>query len=206
MKCLWKKSGCILLSALILLIALTGCGKTDASSTNSTASAQGQTNSVQSGEAYQAFLKDLYDTSSETERAYTSYYIRDLDNNGVDELMTFHEGLEMTVYTYDNGVKKLDFHDFATGTTRLFCSEVPSYPGFFEFHVGGGLEQYNYITLKNNALSFEKLWDDDFSDSYESRPKIVEYVTDQQMIAESKRLYQENKDIEFLPLESVLTK
>lgn len=206
MKCLWKKSGCILLSALILLIALTGCGKTDASSTNSTASAKEQTNSAQSGEAYQAFLKDLYDTSSEKECADTFYYIRDLDNNGVDELMTFHEGLEMTVYTYDNGVKKLDFHDFATGTTRLFCSEVPSYPGFFEFHVGGGLERYNYITLKNNALSFEKLWDDDFSDSYESRPKIVEYVTDQQMIAESKRLYQENKDIKFLPLESVLTK
>ncbi len=210
MKCLWKKSGCILLSALILLIALTGCGKTDASSTNSTASAKEQTNSAQSGEAYQAFLKDLYDTSSEKECADTFYYIRDLDNNGTEELILETPGeiggISLTVYTLQDRVTKLDSFDTQTGTYRFFFSDIPAYPGIFTFHVGGGLERYNYITLKNNALSFEKLWDDDFSDSYESRPKIVEYVTDQQMIAESKRLYQENKDIKFLPLESVLTK
>ena len=223
MKHFLKKSGCILLSALLLSTALVGCGETgmDSSSTNShtdlmsSSLAESQTSSSQtfqnSDVAYKAFLKDLYDTSSEKERADTSYYIRDLDNNGVDELIIKtpgEYGISIAIYRFQNHVTKIDSFDTITGTSRFFLSDNPVYPGIFTFHVGGGLERYNYITLKDNALSFEKLWDDDFSGItqllQEDRPKIVEYITDKQMIAESKKLYQENKDIVFLPLESVL--
>lgn len=216
MKCFWKKSCCFLLSVLLLSMVLMGCEKTemDSSSTArliSSVPTDVQTSSSQtfynSDEAYKAFLKDLYDTSSEKERVETRYYIRDLDNNNVDELIIHtpgDSGIILTFYTFQDRVTKLDSFDTETGTYRFFLSNIPAYPGIFTFHTGGGLERYNYFTIKDNALSKEKLWDDDFSDSYESRPKIVEYVTDKQMLAESKKLYQENKDIKFLPLESVL--
>ena len=152
-------------------------------------------------EAYRIFLLELYE--QDPTKNTNTFLIRDLDGNGVEELIYRHQALEVTFYTYDNGIKKIDYHDFQTGTTRLFVSDNPAYPGFFEFHIGGGLEYYNYITIENAALNFKKLWDDDFSDSYEGRDKIVEYTTDKQMIAESKKLYQENKDVEFIPLESI---
>lgn len=92
MKCLWKKSGCILLSALILLIALTGCGKTDASSTNSTASAKEQTNSAQSSNSI-AYLP--YDDSKPTAyndaiKAYNLFLGKKTDAKGKETSSTLN--------------------------------------------------------------------------------------------------------------------
>ena len=190
-----KKKMRIVLLMLLAIPMLFGCqNKQSQSSDTTSADANVQ-------EAYRIFLLELYE--QDPTKNTNTFLIRDLDGNGVEELIYRHQALEVTFYTYDNGIKKIDYHDFQTGTTRLFVSDNPAYPGFFEFHIGGGLEYYNYITIEKAALNFKKLWDDDFSDSYEGRDKIVEYTTDKQMIAESKKLYQENKDVEFIPLESI---
>lgn len=195
-----KKKMRIVLLMLLAISMLFGCqNKQNQSSDTTSANANVQ-------EAYRNFLLELYEQDSATNT--NSFLIRDLDGDGVEELIYRHKALEVTFYTYDNGIKKIDYHDFQTGTTRLFVSDNPAYPGFFEFHVGGGLERYNYITIKDNALIFEKLWDDDFSEirfaASLNRDKIVEYTTDKQMIAESKKLYQENKNAPFSHLESIL--
>ena len=104
-------------------------------------------------EAYRNFLLKLYE--QDPTKNTNTFLIRDLDGNGVEELIYRHQALEVTFYTYDNGVKKVDCFDFETGTTRFFVSDNPAYPGLFEFHIGGGLERYNYVTIKDNALIFE---------------------------------------------------
>lgn len=192
------------LAVFVLTLVFAGCvseKNKNSNPTESVPSSEAASSYVGEKEAYIDFLKEAYkkDSSKDT----NTFLIRDLDGNGTLELIYRHSDLEVTVYTYDNGVKKIDFHNFASGSTRLFTSDNPSYPGLFEFHVSGGLEKYTYITIKNEKLLFKELWDEDYSDFYEDRERIVEYTSDKSLIEESKRLYKGNKDASFSLLESI---
>ena len=155
-------------------------------------------------QAYTAYLKAFYENDSSGNTVVFAQ--KDLDNNGVQELIVLTAGTEIQVYTFDGGVTELGGRDFMTGTLRLLFSDHPSYPGVIYFTVSGGLEQYGYLTVKDNALTYEKLWDEDYTGMYVeegSRERVVEYSNDRELIAESKASYQENKDLAFLPVESV---
>ncbi len=154
--------------------------------------------------AYIAFLKSFYE--KDPSKNTNSFYFRDLDNNGVQELILRLSGTKIKVYTFDGRVTEIGSRDFMTGTLRLLFSENPAYPGILYFTVSGGLEQYGYLTLKDNALTYEKLWDEDYTGRYikeESRDRVMEYSSDKQLIEESRISYQENKDIAFTPLECI---
>lgn len=160
---------------------------------------------VDAQSAYIAFLKSFYE--KDPSKNTNSFYFRDLDNNGVQELILRLSGTKIKVYTFDGRVTEIGSRDFMTGTLRLLFSENPAYPGILYFTVSGGLKQYGYLTIKDNALTYEKLWDEDYTGRYieeESRDRIVEYSSDKQLIEESRISYQENKDINFKPLESIL--
>jgi hypothetical protein len=153
---------------------------------------------------YTAFLNDLYENKTSDEELYFS--IKDLDNNGVLELVVKKDGANMAVYTINNDIiVEVGNHNFLSGTTRLFFSNNPSYPGIFSYFVSGGLEHYGYITIKDDELMYEELWNEDYSGVSKelglSRDRIEESSDDKQLIEESRRVYEENNDLPFQKLQ-----
>lgn len=147
-------------------------------------------------EATQEAYKDIVvGFAKPGEKVY--YLIKDIDGNGVDELL-IKDAATISVYTYDDKAKFIQKKDPATGnigTTRFFASEDKSCPGIFLFGTGGGLEQYNYLTLAGDEVIIEKLWDEDFSDAFDNRERIIEYSQDKNLIAISKDVCKGGKDI-----------
>lgn len=158
---------------------------------------------------YTTFLSDLYDNKSFDEEL--DFSIKDLDNNGIPELIIAKNGVNnITVYTFNNTVVEVGNHNFATGTTRLFFTDNPSYPGMFFYFASGGLDCYGYITIKDNKLMYEELWNEDYSGISKelgiSRKRIEEFSADKQLINESRKVYKENNDLPFQKLQpSILT-
>ena len=152
--------------------------------------------------AYTAFLKDFYQQNPSQNT--NLYGMRDLDGDGVPELVLLLAGTEVKVYAFNGTVTEIGGHDFMTGTLRLLYTDHPSYPGILYFTAGGGAEHYGYITVRDHVLVNEKLWDKTLPDSEDQRAGgIVEYASDKDLIEESKTAYQENRDMEFIPLESL---
>lgn len=153
---------------------------------------------------YTAFLNDLYENKTSDEELYFS--IKDLDNNGVPELVVKKDGANITVYTINNDtIVEVGNHNFLSGTTRLFFSNNPSYPGIFSYFVSGGLEHYEYITIKDDELMYEELWNEDYSGVSKElgicRDRIEESSDDKQLIEESRKVYEENNDLPFQKLQ-----
>ena len=51
---------------------------------------------------------------------------------------------------------------------RKWCYEksarlIGEYPGIFYFTVGGGANHYGYMSIKNQKLSFEDLWEENYA-------------------------------------------
>lgn len=176
--------------SVLAIFLISGCGKTE-----STLKEEGKVD-------YTTFLSGLYDNKSSSEELYFS--IRDLDNNGIPELVIERNGVNITVYTYNYTVVEVGNHDFASGTTRLFFTDNPSYPGIFFYFAGGGLDHYGYLTIKDNKLMYEELWNEDYSGISKelgiSREKIEEFSADKQIINESRKVYKENNDLPFQKL------
>lgn len=152
---------------------------------------------------YKTFLSDLYDNKSSNEEI--DFSIKDLDDNGIPELVIARNGLNnITVYTYNDTVVEVGNHDFASGTTRLFFTDNPSYPGIFFYFASGGLDHYGYLTIKDNKLMYEELWNEDYSGISKelgiSRERIEEISADKQLIYESRKVYKENNDFLFQKL------
>lgn len=107
--------------------------------------------------AYEEKLNNLYEWKKD-ERWY-SYTVRDLDGNGVPELILRSPGKttgsKITVYSYEQGIKKIGKHHFIGGTTVLLVTDHPSYPGIIYFQVGGGLEYYSYLGTEECYCSSE---------------------------------------------------
>lgn len=132
------------------------------------------------------------------------YTTKDIDGNGIEELI-IQNNTQITVYTYeDNTVKQLDSYDFVTGTFRLFSSQNEAYPGIFYYTVGGGCDHYSYLTLSGENICTTKLCEYYYS---ADEPYWENISDDKELIAEAKELYNKNKDIEFIKFEPVdLTK
>ena len=162
--------------------------------------------------AYRAFLSNLYsgdedprilyekkDVDAYSDQAWVTkeyyYTFKDLDNDGIPELLFMAWG-NVTVYTFNKGLIKVGNRNFVSGTTRLFFSDNPAYPGIFNFHLGGGLERYGYTCIKDNQLFYEELWNEDYSGWRENR--IEEHSKDKGLIRESKALYSKGNDIEWV--------
>ena len=88
-----------------------------------------------------------------------------------------------------------------TGTVRFFSSDNSEYPGIFYFTVGGGANHYGYMSIKNQKLFFEDLWEENYaSESTDTTENIKALSADKKLIEESKRLYKNNSDMDFILL------
>jgi len=165
--------------------------------------------------AYKAFLSNLYsrdedprilydrkdwdycDRHSDTMEFY--FALKDLDNDGTPELLVDVNWGNVAVYTFNDGLIKVGNRNYLAGTFRMFFSDNPAYPGIFYFSVGGGLERYGYMTVKDNEFISEELWNEDYSGWRENR--IEELSKDKGLIKESKNVYSKGNDIEWIAVE-----
>ena len=76
--------------SVLAIFLFSGCGKTE-----STLNEKGKVD-------YTTFLSGLYDNKSSDEELYFS--IRDLDNNGIPELVIARNGANITEYTYNDKI------------------------------------------------------------------------------------------------------
>lgn len=128
------------------------------------------------------------------------YHLRDIDGNGIQELLLQEDGV-LTVYTFTDGVTKVDAYEYGTGTFRMLSSDEPKYPGVITFWVGGGVNHYGYITVKDGKLSHERLWDEMYSQPENDPGRVQEFSADKGLLDASKTAYAQNRDLQFQALE-----
>lgn len=183
----------------ILLLCCTACNSDPVCSENSSASVSETEGKkfANAEEAYEYQLDTIRQTVDKTQlKEYWRYFYRDIDGNGVEELCITFEGSEFSIYTFINGTLTfVDTIDYYTGTLRIFASEKENYPGIFTFTCGNSAEHYGYLTIKDGKLHDEKIWQDRYIDTPDTREEIP-FTTDSAMIEETKNLYHNNKDIE----------
>ncbi len=174
---------------LFLIFILTACKQSDKNQSNSSIS-----NSTNIS-FYEDFLNDLKNKQDDL-----YYYIKDIDANNIDDLLVL-ENTKLSVYTYENSIKLIGEQNFLTGTVRFFSSDNISYPGVFYYTVGGGVDHYGYMTIKDKKLSFGNLWEENYAtEPQDSVNRIKELSLNKDLISESKKLYNKNLDIKFLSL------
>lgn len=101
-------------------------------------------------------------------------------------------------WCYEKSARLIGEQDFLTGIVRFFSSDNSEYPGIFYFTVGGGANHYGYMSIKNQKLSFEDLWEENYaSESTDTTENIKALSADKGLIEESKKLYESNSDINF---------
>ena len=147
---------------------------------------------------YADFLMERQNDSKEPQ----SFFVKDINNNGVPELIITVHGTCLQVYSFDTGeLVKIGEKEFYTGTIRYLISEDEQYPGIFCFFVSGGLEHYYYLEI-NDDLKIEELWNYDYSGASkalgEKRKKVKNISDDKLLIKESKKVVKNDKDIPFL--------
>ena len=205
-----KKTFILLIFSLFTILMLSSCRPLDDSSLDNSSSINPSSNNSFLGnsssetsflensskdtatvKSYDELLEEL--KKSEKDIHYT---YKDIDGNGTDELL-IHENTALTVYTLENGVEMVGQYDFVTGTLRLLYSDDPNCPGVFCFTVGGGKDHYDYLTIKDGSLNFEKLWEYEYS---ADPVKIYEISPNKELIEQSKFAYDNNRDIVFTPI------
>ncbi len=158
---------------------------------------------VQWRDAYAEFLKSLYVKSEDTDKSF-EYVVRDMDNNGVPELVLLNNEMKVTVYTYITEVKKIGSIDFGTATTQFFYTTEPVYSGIIYCHEGGGLEHYGYLRFENEKITREELWNEDYSgiskELGKNRDKIEEVSDDSTLIEVVKESCKQELDLHFILL------
>ena len=155
-------------------------------------------NSLSSHKKMTSYKKFLNELKNKQDDLY--YYIKDIDRNNIDDLLVL-ENTKLSVYTYENSIELIGEQDFLTGTVRFFSSENINYPGIFYFTVGGGINHYGYMTIKDKNLSFENLWEENFAtESQNNVNHIKELSSNKDLISESKALFDKNLDIKFVSL------
>ena len=204
------KTKCLVFLFVLIMLFLIGCtGIKDISNNNTQSSTSSTTDNQlilkEWESAYITLLKDLYE--NEYANDVFEYCFKDLNNNKNLELIVARNGVDITVYSFDDMLIEIGNINFETGTTKMFFSNNPSYPGIFYFFISGGLEHYGYLFIKDNELIDEKLWNEDFSGiSIElgiNRGRIEEISTDKQLIEESKTVCDKNNEIDWIPIATV---
>lgn len=145
--------------------------------------------------AYEAQLDELY---KQKDAKY--YAVRDLDANGVPELI-IQKYPKIIIYTYEQEMQQIYEGDFVSGTCMFLVSDHASCPGIFHFWVGGGMEHYGYLSMTDSTVHDEELWNEDYSGISkklgEDRERILEISGDAVLIQESKKAYEERKELYF---------
>ncbi len=142
-------------------------------------------------EAYVVFLRD-FSVFTDNE---PSFSLRDIDNNGIPELIIVHEDGKttdsvLTTYYYDGTVYKIgDYSDSKIGVAGLRISDNPMFPGLFTSWWGGGVEHYGYLTVRNERLSYEYLW---YIDRTTEPPRQKEISNKKELINESINAHSSN--------------
>ena len=179
----------ILFISLCLIFMLTACRQSEGTFSDNSFSNHKKITS------YENFLNELKNKQDDL-----YYYIKDIDGNNIDDLLVL-ENTKLSVYTYENSIELIGEQDFLTGTVRFFSSDNINYPGIFYFTVGGGINHYGYMTIKDKNLSFENLWEENFAtESQNSVNYIKELSSNKDLIYESKALFDKNLDIKFVSL------
>ena len=183
-----KKSFLIFLTALVIPM-FAGCSK------NNSKTASSQSNISPNTSMYTGILDDLKSNLSDP-----YYFIKDIDGDNSPDLLVL-DNTKLYVYTYEKSAKLMGEKDFLTGTVRFFVSDNAEYSGVFYFTVGGGVNHYGYMTVKGQTLHFEDLWEENYaSEATGNTGNIKALTTDNGLIEESKRLYKNNSDIDFIRL------
>lgn len=145
--------------------------------------------------AYETYLNKLYKSSKDPDY-WLLYFCKNIDKSDIPELFVINyekeDEYEMKIYTYTSDVEEIGSR-YITGTTRFLYSEDPSCPGIFTFDVGGGLDRYGYITVQDGKVSETELWTVKVGED-ENGP-MKEISSDKRLIRESKKAYQEGRDI-----------
>ena len=190
-----------LLLFLVVVFTFVGCNKIYDPSNSSEQSSTAQLVLEGWEDNYVAFLKDLHDKDFGEESP--RFFYKDINGDGVPELIVARNGVNLSVYIFEGAVTEIGERNFGTATTRFLYSDNPSYPGIFFFFVGGGVEHYGYLTVKDNEFIYEELWNEDYSGFYverDGRNRIEEYSDDKGLINESRIVYSENNDIDWRPI------
>ena len=193
-----KKWMCLVLAG-VLALCCTACDRDPVSSLDFSAdvytSIITNTSNLANTPAYESLLENL-----KSNQSHLYYYTKDINGNGVADLLIL-ENTKLSVYTYEKSVKLIGEQDFLTGTVRFFSSDNINYPGIFYYTVGGGVDHYGYMTIKDKKLSFENLWEENYAtEPQDSINRIKELSLNKDLISESKKLYNKNADIKFVSL------
>ena len=166
----------VLLTIALLLMVTASCGKSTIQSNTTAQVTQPGTSEPDTvpstaekvfepwNDAYASFLREFpvsafYD--------YSTFFLRDLDNNGVPELSILQRKNEgqikiLSVYSYDaheDGVVKISERDDPNSFAGAFrISNNPRFPGLFSCSWGGGVERFGYLSVKDKTLEFEIVW------------------------------------------------
>ena len=137
-------------------------------------------------DSYRAFLKDFPVLSN---CDVSGFSLRDLDNNGIPELITVQsdsnsmQGI-LIIYSCDDIIYKVgEYTNPKLGVAGLRVSSNQAFPGLFTCWWGGGMEHYGYLTIQDEKLIHEDLWYDDHH--VEDSPGLVQISGDKQLIKES---------------------
>lgn len=122
------------------------------------------------------------------------YSLKDIDGNGIEDLVVINN-TTLTIYTFNDKISYIGEHDFLTGTARFFYSDDKDFPGIFVFTASGGMNHFGYMTIKNDEVYLEEIWSEDYSGISDNNNKIIEISDNKKIIKESKKLYEDNKDI-----------
>lgn len=201
-----KKNVIISFTLILFSFLLWGCTKNDQQLDNNNMNNSSKDTADENKQwqtDYAVFLNDLYQKNRSTDNRM-GFCTRDLDNNGIPELIISKNGVDLTIYTYEHELVRAGRHDFKSGTTQFLVSDNASYPGIFIFSVGGGYEWYEYLKIAHNKLQLEDLWNKDFSGISKvlgkKRKKIKEISTDKQLIKESRIAYKRENKLHFKKL------
>ncbi len=140
--------------------------------------------------AYEAYLRSFPELN---DYKYSSVALRDLDKNGVSELIIVQvdevDGI-LKVYSYDNSVYKIgEYSDSKIGISAIRVSENPKFPGLFNQWWGGGVEHYGYLEVREKRLIYEDLW---YIDRTEPSPYQSNVSNNEALIRESMNIFSED--------------
>ncbi|MCI8983445.1 MAG: hypothetical protein HFG78_13765 [Hungatella sp.] len=140
--------------------------------------------------AYEAYLRSFPELN---DYKYSSVALRDLDKNGVSELIIVQvdevDGI-LKVYSYDNSVYKIgEYSDSKIGISAIHVSENPKFPGLFNQWWGGGVEHYGYLEVREKRLIYEDLW---YIDRTEPSPYQSNVSNNEALIRESMNIFSDD--------------
>lgn len=144
-------------------------------------------------EAYESFLRNYFGS---TEYDVYEFALRDLDNNGIPELLVVlsnEDGGILTVYSYNGEIYKMgDYSDSKIGISAFVVPANPELRGLFNLWWGGGVEHYGYLFVKDGNLTYEELY---YIDRTGDTPEQVNISNNTELIDRASKDFLETDEI-----------